>query len=106
MGHCPYYQAIPERGALYERLRSDRRLAVLVDQIFPLGTRPFDLDEGEIYREDLEDTLTYLAAEEPGLFPSRTDVEATLGELRAELERAEAESPGLVGRTAFLNKSQ
>jgi hypothetical protein len=106
MGHCPYYQAIPERGALYERLRTDRRLAALVHQIFPLGSRPFDLDEGETYREDLEETLSYLTAEEPELFRSRADVEAALSELRSELERAEAGSPGLVGRTAFLNQSQ
>jgi hypothetical protein len=106
MGHCPYYQAIPERCALHERLRTDRRLAALVRQIFPLGSRPFDLDEGETCREDIEETLTRLAAEEPELFKSRADVEATLSELRGELERAEAASPGLVGRTAFLNKSQ
>jgi hypothetical protein len=105
MGHCPYYQAIPEQSTLFRRLRDDHRLAALVDQVFALGGLPFVPDGSDAVRAAVQEALDDLTADRPDLFGSRGDAEATLDLFREELSRAEAESPGLTFRTAFLGKN-
>jgi hypothetical protein len=103
MGYCPFYQAVPESSTLLARLRGDRKLATMMIRLFSYGSCPFDLDEIE---DELDDHLDRMTEDCPDVFGSRAEAEATLEDLRRELASAEASYPGLVARTAFLNKSQ
>jgi hypothetical protein len=104
MGYSPYYQAIPEGSRLFSRLRANRRLATLMDQFFPSASRPLDLYEaGE---DEVVEVLEAVVEMEGGLFASPADAGQALAELREEIARAEVQHPGLIARTAFLNKSQ
>jgi hypothetical protein len=103
MGYCPFYQALPEASDLCRILESDLKARTLLMWLFNYGSRPFDMRELE------ENELTSIlddAAEEDEVFDSRGDVDITFVKLRDEIERADSAHPGLIDRTAFLNKSQ
>ncbi|MHB1555867.1 MAG: hypothetical protein ACYC61_00165 [Isosphaeraceae bacterium] len=105
MGYCPYYQAIPEDSELFARLRTDERMALVLDQFFPRGSRPLDLDEDE-KRYENDEILDAIAQADGELFSSRDEVAEVFDALHALIAQAERAHPGLLGRTAFLDKTQ
>lgn len=103
MGYCPYYQAIPENCDLFRLLDDDLQAAKLFTGFANCGARPLDLfEEGP---EDVQDRLDY-GYEGDVDFPSVADVKDAFQRLHHAIERSVAANPGLMDRTAFLNKSQ
>lgn len=102
MGCSTYYQAIPEESALFRELLSNRRLATVLDRFFISGDRPLDIDEAG--SQEIDEALDDIRAHQPDEFRSRADVEAVLAELKAKIRRADVQHPGLIARTAFLEK--
>ncbi len=105
MGYCPYYQAIPEDSELFARLRTDERMALVLDHFFPRGGRPLDLDE-EPKRDENDEILDAIAEAAAERFSSRDEVAEVFDALHALIAQAERAHPGLLGRTEFLNKTQ
>jgi len=101
MGYCPFYQAIPERCELFQRLRADRKLECVLSHFYAQGSRPFDLMEcGE------EGDVVGWIAERSGLFHSRGEVEEVLADLINLIDRACRDAdPGLMDRVVFIEKT-
>lgn len=100
MSFYTYYQAIPERSRLLERLRGEKRFCYLYTRLIPYGPGPFHLDEMD--PDELDDILNDFAGVE--LFGSRAEVDGYLGGITAELAEAVAAYPGLGGRAAYIEK--
>ena len=68
------YKAIPEQTALFQRLRSDRKISILFTKLFRYGGGPFHVDDLE--PEERQDILDGIAENEA--FRSRAEVDALL----------------------------
>jgi hypothetical protein len=100
MSFYTYYQAIPERSRLLERLRGEGRFCCLYTGLIPYGPGPFHLDE--LDPSELDDILNDFAGGE--LFGTREEVDGCLGDITAELSEAATVYPGLGGRVAYIEK--
>src|SRR4051794_36029966 len=91
MSFYTYYQAIPERSRLLERLRSEKAFCSLYTRLIPCGPGPFHLEELDTV--ELDDIPNDVAGCQP--FGSRAEVDRCLNGITAELAVAVALYPGL-----------
>jgi hypothetical protein len=100
MSFYTYYQAIPERCRLLERLRDEEGFCRLYTGLIPYGPGPFHLDQ--LDPSELDDILNDFADGER--FGSREEVDGCLRGMTAELSEAVTAYPGLGKRAAFIEK--
>ena len=100
MSFYTYYQAIPERCRLLERLRDEERFCRLYTGLIPYGPGPFHLDQ--LDPSELDDILDDFADGER--FGNREEVGGCLRSMTAELSEAVTAYPGLGRRAAFIEK--
>ena len=98
MGHYCHYQAMPEASRLFRRLEHERLLCAAYDRLLHQPAGPYDFDF--LAPEELEETLSGLAAEQP--FGSRAVLDRAVEELRAELKAAKQDATGLDSRAAYM----
>jgi hypothetical protein len=100
MSFYTYYQAIPERSRLLERLRGEERFGCLYTWLIPYGPGPFHLDK--LDPDELDDILNDFVGGE--LFGSRAEVDGCLKDITAELAETVTVHPGLGERAAYIEK--
>jgi hypothetical protein len=100
MSFYTYYQAIPERSRLLERLRGEERFGCLYTWLIPYGPGPFHLNK--LDPDELDDILNDFVGGE--LFGSRAEVDGCLRDITAELAEAVTVYPGLGWRAAYIEK--
>src|SRR5689334_20862517 len=100
MSFYTYYQAIPERSRLLERLRCERALCTLYTGLIVYGPGPFHFEH--LDPEERRDILDGFVGREP--FRSREEVDRCVSDMKAELCGAVAERPGLDRRAAYIEK--
>lgn len=100
MSFYTYYQAIPERCRLLERLRDEQGFCCLYTGLIPYGPGPFHLDQ--LDPSELDDILNEFADGER--FGSREEVDECLRGMTAELSEAVTAYPGLGARAAYIEK--
>lgn len=101
MGISLKYQAIPEQSSLLERLRSDRRINALFSwQMCSCNPfKGFDLEAEEIFDEVASEDYT-------STFSSLAEVEQSMDELDAELQRINVSYPNIVRQNTCMNKCE
>jgi hypothetical protein len=100
MSFYTYYQAIPERSRLLERLRGEKRFCRLYTWLIPYEPGPFHLEEFD--PDELDGVLNDFASSEP--FGSRAEVDECLEGISTELAEAVTVYPGLERRWAYIEK--
>jgi hypothetical protein len=100
MSFYTYYQAIPERSRLLERLISEKTFCSLYTWLIPYGPGPFHLEE--LDPGELGEILNDFVGRE--LFASRAEVDRCLNGITAELADAVTGHPGLGDRAAYIEK--
>lgn len=100
MSTYTYYQAIPERSRLLQRLRGEEKFRSLYTHLVLHGPGPFYLEAME--PDELDDILYGVAEWE--LFGSRAEVDRCLDDITRELDEAVTLHPGLKGRAAYIEK--
>ncbi|MFO0953540.1 MAG: hypothetical protein U0835_20785 [Isosphaeraceae bacterium] len=99
MSFYTYYQAIPERCRLLERLRDEQGFCCLYTGLIRHGPGP---SISTSWTRELDDVLNDFADGER--FGSREEVDECLRDMTAELSEAVTVYPGLGERTAYIEK--
>jgi hypothetical protein len=100
---CIHYQAMPPDCEFYERLRTDRPLALLVASVFQCGSGLMYLYE--LPDDEIDEVVEFTLERYPDDFGRGPRVRRDwVNRLRVEIESARAAYPGIEQRSAWLMK--
>jgi hypothetical protein len=103
MGISIMYSAIPPSSTLYEKLKHEKALSILVNDLFIHGNgifRFFEIDSDEV-----DEILQGVIEAHQDVFDSKDKSEKIISEFRSELNNTRKVYPGIEDRTAMIEKS-